>query len=297
MVRFAMKSSLLGLVALLLAGLFRPVAAGEAASPWVVTDQTRLRLISARTSVADDGVLSLGLQVELAPGWKIYWRSPGDAGFPPRFDWAASRNLADMKTLWPAPKRFIVSGLQTLGFKNAVVYPLAGRAATGGEGVALRLKLEYGICEVVCIPYDAELALTLPPGRGEASDHAELIAKYRDKVPASDDVAIRAVGFDVAGVSVEGPPGRQVLVVDVKSGRPLGAPDVVIEADPGPKGFPLFYFGVPEAAPADSVNGARWRLAVDGGRRKRDLNGTGLTVTVIDGSRAMERHVTPRAVN
>ena len=29
-----------------------------------------------------------GIEIRLKPGWHTYWRYPGDAGVPPRFDFA-----------------------------------------------------------------------------------------------------------------------------------------------------------------------------------------------------------------
>jgi suppressor for copper-sensitivity B len=72
----------------------RVLRAEEAASPWFSTEQGRVRLIAADTSVGSGDAVWLGLQFELEPHWKIYWRSPGDAGYPPRLDWAGSENLA-----------------------------------------------------------------------------------------------------------------------------------------------------------------------------------------------------------
>src|SRR5690349_6926773 len=79
-------------------------ASADAASPWFVTEQGRVRLIAATADPGDAASISLGLQYELAPHWKIYWRSPGDAGFPPDLDWKGSTNLADATIAWPAPE-------------------------------------------------------------------------------------------------------------------------------------------------------------------------------------------------
>ena len=62
-------------------------AAADAASPWYVTEQGRVRLVAATADPGDAANVSVGLQFELAPHWKIYWRSPGDAGYPPSLDW------------------------------------------------------------------------------------------------------------------------------------------------------------------------------------------------------------------
>src|SRR5205823_10017796 len=91
--------------------------AEEAASPWFNTEQGRVRLIAAEPSVGSADTVWLGLQFELAPHWKVYWRSPGDAGYPPHLDWAGSENLAGAAVAWPAPGRFTVSGLETMGYE------------------------------------------------------------------------------------------------------------------------------------------------------------------------------------
>lgn len=71
-----------------------PLAAAEA-SRWDGDSRAAVRLISG--SARHEGgtrVLRAGIQLKLGPGWKMYWRYPGDAGVPPRFDFAGSENIA-----------------------------------------------------------------------------------------------------------------------------------------------------------------------------------------------------------
>ena len=86
-----------------LAGAARPAAA--AASGWVGDEHASVRLISAGEATGSAGAIDLGLEFRLAAGWHIYWRSPGDAGYPPTVDWAGSDNLAAAELAWPAPRR------------------------------------------------------------------------------------------------------------------------------------------------------------------------------------------------
>ena len=113
-----------------------PVAAGAASSDWVETEQTAVRLISASETTGGGPVL-LGLQFRMQPGWKVYWRSPGDAGFPPEPDWTGSRNLRSALLSWPVPLRFSVLGLETLGYKDEVVLPVTVEPLVASDGIGL----------------------------------------------------------------------------------------------------------------------------------------------------------------
>ena len=142
---------MLAMIALAALASLRPVAAGAAASDWVETEQTAVRLISA-SETTGNGPLLLGLQFRMQPGWKVYWRSPGDAGFPPEPDWAGSRNLRTAFLLWPAPLRFSVLGLETLGYKDEVVLPVTVKPLVASDGVGLKTSVRYLTCNKICIP-------------------------------------------------------------------------------------------------------------------------------------------------
>ena len=138
-----------------LAGASAAIAATDpGASAWYETDQGKVRLIAASTAVGDGAAVQLGLEFRLAPGWKVYWRSPGDAGLPPTLDWAGSANLAGAEISWPAPRRFSAYGLETIGYEDAVVLPIAAHLAEPGKTLSLRAAIQYLTCKEICIPYE-----------------------------------------------------------------------------------------------------------------------------------------------
>ena len=133
----ALATLLLVALAALGAALGWPArASADTASPWYVTEQGRVRLIAAMADPGDTASVSLGLQFELAPHWKIYWRSPGDAGSRRRSIWTGSTNLADTTIAWPAPERFSVLGVETAGYTGAVVLPITARLRAAGAAAA-----------------------------------------------------------------------------------------------------------------------------------------------------------------
>ncbi|MCH8998360.1 MAG: hypothetical protein IID48_08850, partial [Proteobacteria bacterium] len=132
--RFDARSAVLGalFLALFLAlpGLGGPGPGGgarAAAGPWVDQEQVRLRLVAASSATGEAETLNLGLHFKLEPGWKIYWRSPGEAGYPPSVDWSGSENLAEVRLNWPVPRRFSLFGFETFGYYDEVVLPVDAR--------------------------------------------------------------------------------------------------------------------------------------------------------------------------
>jgi len=250
-------------------------ASADAASPWYVTEQGRVRLIAATADPGEAASVSLGLQFELAPHWKIYWRSPGDAGFPPALDWKGSTNLADATIAWPAPERFSVQGLETAGYSGAVVLPITARIAQPGQPLHLKAHLSYLTCTQICVPRETDLALDLP---GTGSGYAALIDQYRAQVPG--DGAAQGLALTSAVVR---PSAKAVLDLTIASKNPLAAPDAFIE------GGVDAMFGAP-AVLTRAPNATTLRLPISG--NWRTIIGSKLTVTLVDGPRSMTAPVT-----
>ena len=149
-----------------------------AASQWQETENTAVRLISALQNLGASRNVKLGLEFKLKKGWKIYWRSPGDAGFPPKIDWTGSKNLMEAKLHWPAPERFSILEIETLGYKNHVILPISAKSISNKQGLNLSASVNYLACKEICIPYTALLGLDLETGNESASDFFHLIDKY-----------------------------------------------------------------------------------------------------------------------
>jgi len=274
----ALKHNIFATAALVLGGLLLAPQSGLAgAGPWVEEQQARLRLVSAVDSLAGAEV-DLGIEFDLQPGWKIYWRSPGDAGLPPVVDWSGSENLKEAVIGWPVPHRFSLFGLETFGYGDQVILPVQARLERPGEALALMAKVDYLVCEEICIPYNAELRLDLAAGAGQRAQEAFLIESFQGQVPGLG--AER--GLEVTEVALAGTLEAPRLVVTARSERPFAAPDLLVEAPPG------FHFGVPEVALSDGGRQVRLSLAVSQALPDRVLEGKAITVTVTDGLRGVE---------
>ena len=130
----------------------------EDASPWQRDSHSAVRLLAGSRSGA---VLLGGIAIQLQPGWKTYWRTPGDSGVPPRFDFSKSENVEAVTVMWPAPMKFDDgAGGTSLGYKQQVVLPLRIVAKSADKPVTLRAEISYAVCEKICIPVDASAELT-----------------------------------------------------------------------------------------------------------------------------------------
>ncbi|MCW8328593.1 thioredoxin family protein [Photobacterium sp. SDRW27] len=103
------------------------------------------------------------LEVKLDTGWKTYWRSPGEGGVAPSIDWSLSNNLANVDWHWPMPKRYEFLGVETLGYKKHIVFPMSLHIEDMSKPVFLSGKLTMSSCTNICVLTDYELSLDFKP--------------------------------------------------------------------------------------------------------------------------------------
>jgi len=170
----------------------RPVVAADA-SAWDGDQRAAVRLIAGAQRGA---VHRAGIEIRLAPGWKTYWRYPGDSGIPPRFDFSQSKNVKSVTVRYPAPHRLTDESGTSIGYKGGVVFPLDIVPQNAAQPVMLAVKADYAVCEKICIPAEgkAELSVTGKPGTqdGWLKQHADLVP-VAAKIGAAEPLAVRAV--------------------------------------------------------------------------------------------------------
>ena len=261
-------ASMAGAMRALILALLLPFAALAASGPPVEGPTATLRLLSAENGIAPGaGSVSAGLEAVLKPGWKTYWRSPGEVGLPPEVDWSASENVAEAEFLFPAPERFEAFGIQNYGYGGRVVFPVRVTLAEPGKPARLRADANLLVCADVCVPETATLVLDLPAGGGVDAASAEVLAQAVSRVPG--DAA--AVGVAVSEAALDG----SALTVAVRSETPLRRPELFPEAG-------QTAFGQPEYVLSDGGRALWARFPVtsnglDAGARS--------ALTLVDGDR------------
>ncbi|WP_295313928.1 protein-disulfide reductase DsbD domain-containing protein [Roseobacter sp.] len=213
MKRFALATAFTALCAL-------PAAAWDgAAAP--VTAQVLPGWVTA------DGTYVAALHLKMAPGWKTYWRAPGDAGIPPSFDWSASRNLSGVSVSWPTPQIFDQNGMRSIGYSGDLVIPLYVSPTTSGQAVDLSVGMDLGVCSDVCVPWQLDMAATLDDTGGKP---VPAIAAALAQRPLSAGEA----GVTAATCRIE--PTSDGLRVEARVSLPAAGGAEVVVLEPGVPG-------------------------------------------------------------
>ena len=282
-------ATLLAAAAVLAAG---PAARADAAGAWSQTAHTQVRLVAAVAGTGTGETVPLGLHFRMDKGWKIYWRAPGDAGFPPKAKWEGSDNLARADLRWPAPERFRVLGIDTIGYKDEVVLPIAARVARPGAALRLEATVDFLTCDQICVPHTARVSLTLPAGPAVPSPEAHLVNRFAARVPG--DGAIPGLIVEgariVPALDAKGRPAA-AIVVALSAREALAKPDVFIDIIPGgPAGadFAGVNFGEPKIVFGAGRARASLSVPVDGATPV-ELAGQRIGVTAVDGARAADK--------
>jgi DsbC/DsbD-like thiol-disulfide interchange protein len=247
----------------------------EDSSPWQRDAHSAVRLLAGSRSGA---VLLGGIAIQLQPGWHTYWRTPGDSGVPPRFDFSKSDNVEAVTVLWPAPMKFDDgAGGVSLGYKQKVVLPLRIVAKNADKPVTLRADINYAVCDKLCIPVDAKAELAFA---SVASTEDSNLSDALNTVPKPANVGdpnpltirdVKREGKVNVLVDVTAPGGKDVSLF-VEGPTPdwaLPVPKLIEGAPPGVKRFAFELDGLP---PGVSADGAALKLTLVGGDRAYEFN-------------------------
>ena len=246
----------------------RPALSGDA-SAWDGDQRAAVRLIAG----AQRGpVRRAGIEIRLAPGWKTYWRYPGDSGIPPRFDFSHSKNVKFVTVRYPAPHRLTDESGTSIGYKHGVVFPLDIVPQNAAQPVVLAVKADYAVCEKICIPAEgkAELNVTGRPGVQDGwLKQNDALVPVAAQIGEGETLAVRSVTRE-----------NKRILVDVAA---PGAIELFAEG-------PAADWALPVPAPVDGAPAGQQRFAfeLEGLPPNTRPGGATLMLTAVSGGQAIE---------
>ena len=241
---------------------------------WQEGYSARTRMIAG--NVDQDGAARpyAFVEIELAKGWKTYWRNPGDAGgVPPNFNWSRSANLGSARVLYPAPHRLSDEAGDNIGYKDAVTFPVAVEPKDPSKPVVLALDLQFGICKDICVPSEAAIDLEIPAGTAAGAAAPESV-KVLDRVPRegakrrANDPVLKRAAIDATGA-------KPKIVLEASFPGGAKGADIFLEAPDG------LYIPMPRMMPAAAGDDRAFETELGPLLEIKDLEGKTLEATLV----------------
>lgn len=196
---------------------------------WQGNDKSQLRLIAAPAEWQGKRQIFAGIEIRLAKDWKTYWRTPGDTGIPPYFDWSGSENLEKAEVFYPAPVRFKDPGGSSIGYKSSVTLPVVLVPKDPQKPVKLKLNANYAICYDLCVPVEAKQVLEVT--KDASARNAPLIEMALTEVPKRVEGQVEDFGVEQVAYRAEGAAGA--LDFHLKLPADVSGLDLFIEGPDG----------------------------------------------------------------
>ena len=130
--------------------------------------EVRARLIAKETALTPGRTATVGLWLQMKPGWHTYWQNPGESGLATTLEWELPPGYEAGPIDWPAPQYFAVGGLGSYGYERQIVLPVTinvpadAAPSADADPVTLRARADWLVCREVCKAGGADLNLTLP---------------------------------------------------------------------------------------------------------------------------------------
>tara|TARA_R110002020_G_scaffold110627_8_gene255514 strand:+ start:65 stop:940 length:876 start_codon:yes stop_codon:yes gene_type:complete len=248
-------------------------------SGWAETEGGRMRLL-VDPSPREDGSFTGILDIALEPGWKTYWRDPGSSGIPPMLDFSRSQGITLETMQYPPPVRVDDGYAIWAGYTAPVRFPLTFSREGSGDA-RIHASVFIGICEKICVPFQAEFDIDLPRGAVAGDGAEDAIRQAFDSLPQAESSDFRVEKAVYAGDGAE-----LEISASLPGFRPAGiAPELFVA---GPDGFAF----APPKLTSDDGGSARWTVRVEHMPDAAGKTGSEIIDVVITlGQRAMAQSV------
>ncbi len=143
-------------------------------------------LIADTTKIAPGRPFTVGVRMQMAPGWHTYWLHPGESGAPPKVTWELPEGFRAGEIQWPMPKAHVDEGdLLSYIYEGELVLPveITPPATLPAGDVTLKAQLRWLVCELTCVPGEGAVELKLATGDGGEPANADLFAKVSTQLP------------------------------------------------------------------------------------------------------------------
>src|SRR5213595_329357 len=128
----------------------------------------------------------VGVRLKMLPLWHTYWKYPGDAGIPADIKWELPEGWRAGGIQWPIPLKLQEPGdIQIYGYHDEVllIQQITPAKNVTNSPVKLSAKVNWLVCEKICIPGDAVVTLSLPSAPTNSPANTELFSRFQKQLP------------------------------------------------------------------------------------------------------------------
>ncbi|GMM89967.1 protein-disulfide reductase DsbD family protein [Vibrio fortis] len=204
-----------------------PMLASAQSTGWISAPEhppVKMRMMSTGEQSNDGKIIQTVLDVELSGDWKTYWRSPGEGGIPPSWDWSQSSNIESVEWHWPIPKYYEQLGVMTLGYKKHVSFPVTLTLKDPNLPALFRANLTFPSCTTICVLHDYAIELPID-GQSLALDEQAmfLFNQGMSRAPKS--------AYHISNEQLFWDKANQQLVVQLDNDQAWDKPQVLIDGE------------------------------------------------------------------
>ena len=131
------------------------------------------------TQISSNGIVHIGIKMDMQEGWHTYWLNPGDSGGAIDIEWILSDESDVSDVIYPTPHRIPYPPLMTFGYEDQVIFPVDLTVKDLNKDIDITANINFLICADVCIPESAVIKTTLNTIAEDVN-----LSKWRDQVPS-----------------------------------------------------------------------------------------------------------------
>lgn len=150
----------------------------------------KITLVSEEKTIQPGRSFWVAVQLDLEKDWHVYWKNPGDAGFPLKLNWKLPEGFQAEPLQWPFPEKFTFENMVGFGYHDEVTILTRITPPSHlepGTEVQLKGNASWLVCSsVTCLPGSAPVSVNLKVDSAAPeidSANAEIFKVARAKMP------------------------------------------------------------------------------------------------------------------
>lgn len=181
-----------------------PISLAAPTEPEALPTPVSVELIADTTAVVPGQPFTIAVRFKMEPGWHIYYKEPGDSGYPTKVVFDLQEGFSAGESQWKKPSQFNDFDTTTFGYGDETVIAFTITPPANlkpGDTITIEAEASWLSCKDSCIPGRTTVSITLPVVATSAeasSDNAkDFVGLGFDGNPEAPDTGIDQTGKSV----------------------------------------------------------------------------------------------------